>query len=111
MREVPIFENFFMLKSDEIENLSWSCTDPESFIRGGSTLTTFFFEGRGYADHHFFSFYLMKGERLSGPSWARQRNTIKTAFHWCADDGPTLNAVIFHEIRINIAKKPYTVVI
>ena len=29
---------------------------------------------------------------ISGPSSARQRNAIKMAFHWRADDGPTLNA-------------------
>ena len=28
----------------------------------------------------------------SGPSSARQRNAIEMAFHWRADDGPTLNA-------------------
>ena len=29
---------------------------------------------------------------IYGPSSARQRNTIKMAFRWRADDGPTLNA-------------------
>ena len=29
---------------------------------------------------------------ISGPSVARQRNANKMAFHWRADDGPTLNA-------------------
>ena len=29
---------------------------------------------------------------ISGLSSARQRNAIKMAFHWRADDGPTLNA-------------------
>ena len=29
---------------------------------------------------------------ISGPSFARQRNAIKMAFGWGADDGPTLNA-------------------
>ena len=29
---------------------------------------------------------------ISGPSLARQRNAIKMAFRWRADDGPTLNA-------------------
>ena len=28
----------------------------------------------------------------SGPSSAHQRNAIQMAFHWRADDGPTLNA-------------------
>ena len=29
---------------------------------------------------------------INGPSSARQRNAIKMAFRWRADDGPTLNA-------------------
>ena len=29
---------------------------------------------------------------LIGPSSARQRNAIEMAFHWRADDSPTLNA-------------------
>ena len=29
---------------------------------------------------------------ISGPSSVRQRNANKMAFHWRADDGPTLNA-------------------
>ena len=29
---------------------------------------------------------------ISGQSWARQRSAIQMAFHWCADDGKTLNA-------------------
>ena len=29
---------------------------------------------------------------ISGPSTARQRNAIKMAFLWRADNGPTLNA-------------------
>ena len=29
---------------------------------------------------------------ISGPSLACQRNAIKMAFRWRADDGPTLNA-------------------
>ena len=29
---------------------------------------------------------------MIGQSSARQRNTIQMAFHWHADDGPTLNA-------------------
>ena len=31
------------------------------------------------------------------------------AFHWRADDGPTLNTgLVFQGIRANIAKKPYS---
>ena len=29
---------------------------------------------------------------ISGPSMAHQRNAIKVAFRWWADNGPTLNA-------------------
>ena len=58
--------------------------DPESFVRGGPTFTTFFFqfdEGR-------------KGPNTSnsGQSTARQRNAILMAFRWRADDGQTVNA-------------------
>ena len=52
-----------------------SCTDPEKFVRGGPTLTTFFLtvdEGREDPS-----------TTLSGPSSARQRRV---------DDGPKLNA-------------------
>ena len=44
--------------------------DPKSFARRGPTLTTLF--------------SLMRGERIQIPQYA--------AFHWRADDGPTLNA-------------------
>ena len=44
-----------------------------------------------------FLFLLAEGREdpntfLSEPLWARQRNAIKMAFHWRADDGTTLNA-------------------
>ena len=60
--------------------------DPESFFRGGPTLTTFFFV-----------FLVAEGKEdpnttKSGPSSARQRSAILMAFRWRADDGPTLNA-------------------
>ena len=53
----------------------------------------------------------------SGPSSSCQRSAIEMAFHWHADDGPTLNAdlvgsfVILCGIRTRIAKKPYIFVI
>ena len=56
--------NAFYLK----EQLLGTCADPESFVRGGTNLITFFFS-------------------LYEPSLARQRK----AFRWWADDGPTLN--------------------
>ena len=48
-----------------------ACADPESFVRGGSTLTTFFS----------FLFYFDEGRKdpnttISGSSTARQRNAI-----------------------------------
>ena len=53
-----------------------SCADPESFVRGGPTLTTIFFP--------FF--------KKNGPSSTRQQNAIDMAFRWRADDGSPLNA-------------------
>ena len=43
----------------------------------------------------------------SGPYSARQRNAIKMAFRWQADDGPALKK----GIRPRTAKKPYNFVI
>ena len=56
------------------------CAEPDSFARGGPTLTTFFF-----------SFLVDEGRKdpnttISGPPSARQRNAMR------ADVGPTLNA-------------------
>ena len=48
--------------------------------------------------YSFFIFFLVDEGRkvpnttISGPSLACQRNAIKMAFRWRADDGPTLNA-------------------
>ena len=45
-----------------------SCADPENFVRGGPTLTTFFFLiDEGSVDPN---------STISGPSMAHQRNTI-----------------------------------
>ena len=57
-----------------------SCADPESFIRGGPTLTTFSFSRGREAQNTI----------IRGPTSAHQRNAIKMAFRWSADDGPTL---------------------
>ena len=61
--------------------------DPETFVRGGPTLTTFFFV------------FVLVDERRddqnttkSRPSSARQRNAIYMAFRWRPDDGLTLNS-------------------
>ena len=64
-----------------------ACADPESFIRGGPNLITFFL----------FVFLVDEGIEdpnvtINGPSSARQRNAILMAFRWQADDDPTLNA-------------------
>ena len=64
--------------------------DPESFVRGGPNLITFFF-----------SFFLVdegiddQNTTINGPSSTRQRNAILMAFRWRADDCQTLNFVIF----------------
>ena len=56
----------------------------KNFIRGGPTLTTFFFlVDEGWEDPN---------TTICGPISARQRNAILMAFRWRADDGPTLNA-------------------
>ena len=60
-----------------------SCADPESFVRGGPTRTRVFLVDEGREDPN---------TTISGPSSAHQRNAIKMAFRWRADDGPTLNA-------------------
>ena len=84
-----------------------SCADPET--RGGPTLSSFF------------AFFLVDergndpNTTESGSSSARQRNAIKMAFCWRADDGPTFNACLvalwfFQGIRTSIAKKPYFVI-
>ena len=91
-------------------NCRRTCADPESFVKGDPTLTTFVFKvDRGRED---------PSPTLSGPSSARQRNAFETplkAFRWHADECPTLNAgletVIFQEIRTCIARKPYIFVI
>ena len=47
-----------------------ACADPESFVRGGPTLTTFCLS-------FFFFFFFDEGRiQVSGPSSARQRNAI-----------------------------------
>ena len=51
-----------------------TCVDPESFVRGGPTLTMFFLVDEGRED---------PSTTISGPS---------SAFRWRADDGPTMNA-------------------
>ena len=62
------------------------CADPESFVRGGATLTFFFL----------FSFF--RGERIQillkagHHRPASKAPYIYLAFRWGADDGPTLSA-------------------
>ena len=85
-----------------------SCADPESFVRGGPTLTTFVFcfgwRGDGGSKYHY------KGAIIGPPAkhhWME--------FRWRVDDGPALNAglvaAIFQGIRTCIARKPYIFVI
>ena len=82
-----------------------SCGDPESFVRGGPTLTTSFLVDEWRED---------PSTTISGPSSARQRNAIHLMeFCWHADDGPTLNAGLAAAILIRpcMARKPYIFVI
>ena len=60
-----------------------SCADPENFVKGGPNLITFFLVVKGSEDTN---------TAINGPSSARQRNAIKMAFRWRADNGPTVNA-------------------
>ena len=53
-----------------------TCADQESFASGGPTLTSFFYEER----------------EEEGIQIAIKADAILMAFHWRADDGPTLNA-------------------
>ena len=54
------------------------------FFQKGSTFDKFFFViDEGIEDQNI---------TINRPSSARQRNAIKMAFRWRADDGPTLNA-------------------
>ena len=77
-----------------------ACAEPDSFIRGGPTLTTFFLpvdEGRDDPI-----------TTKCGPLSVRQRNVICMAFRCRADDDPLLNTGLvalwfFQEIRISIA--------
>ena len=66
------------------------CADPEKLSEGSNF---------GKFDNvFFFVFFHVDKERedpkttMIGPPSARQRNAIKMAFCWRADDGPTLNA-------------------
>ena len=55
--------------------------DPESFVREGPNLITFFLVDEGIADPNV---------TINGPSSTRQGNLM--VFRWHVDDGPTLNA-------------------
>ena len=54
-----------------------ACADPESFVRGGPSLTCLFSK-------------LMNGERIKIALMIDPQ--AKRHWRWCADDGPTLNA-------------------
>ena len=53
------------------------------FCQRGSKFDNIFLIDKGIEDTN---------TAINGPSSARQRNAIKMAFRWRADDGPTLNA-------------------
>ena len=95
----------------------WSFADPESFVRGGPSLTTFF------SYFSYFSFISWWGE--GGSKYHHKRAIISLpekcnlngAFRWLADDGPTMNAVLVAlwffrgSGPVLIEKKPYIIVI
>ena len=61
---------------------TFSCADPESFVRGGPNLIKKKNGWWGIEDLN---------TAINGPSTARQRNAIEMAFRWRTDDGQTLN--------------------
>ena len=75
-----------------------TCGDPESFARGGPTLT------------FFFACFFMRGERVQiALKEGHHQSASETPFCWRADDGPTLKLgsfVIFQGIWTSIAKNP-----
>ena len=84
--------------------MQWTCADPESFVRGGPTLTTFFFLSFYFDEGGGSEYHYKRG--IVGPPAKRHL----VAFRWRVDDGPTLNAglvaAIFQGIWICIARKP-----
>ena len=63
-----------------------TCAGPENFVRGGLTLTTFFYiflVDEGWVDPN---------STISRPPLARQRNAISMTFFMHSVDGHTLNA-------------------
>ena len=56
-----------------------TCSDPESFARGGPTVTTFIYEGREDSSTTI-------SRAIIGPP------TKRHTFRWRADDDPILNA-------------------
>ena len=88
-----------------------TCADPESFVRGGPNLITFFF----------FFFFSCLGERGSeyhykwaiiSPPAKRHINGVSLAGRWWPNTECWLvSFVVLQGIRTNIAKKPYVFVI
>ena len=112
---MKIFQRYQRLN---IKFESWQCcqfvvissTDPESFVRGGPNLITFFF--------FFFFFLFVDGgiedlnTALNGPSLACYRNAISIAGRWWPNIKCWFGSfVIFHGIQTSIAKKPFIFVI
>ena len=97
-----------------VMNQHFACADPESFVRGGPTLTSFF------CFCYFFS--LMRGEKGSIYHYQRASNggpASETPFKWRFVGGPMMaqhrmlagrligSFVIFQGIPTSIAKEPY----
>ena len=105
MTELMPYSSCSTVDNNSCNENDTTCADPESFVRGGPNLITFFLVVEGLEDPN---------STINGPSSARQRNAIEMAFRWRADDGPTLNAslvALCQGIRTSIAQKPYIFVI
>ena len=79
-----------------------ACADPESFVRGGPILTSFFVDEGKREDPN---------NTKSGPLSAHLRNAIWMTFRWQADDGLTLNAGLIALWFFRGSGKPYIFVI
>ena len=82
------------------------CADPESFVRGGPNLITFFVEGWNKGSKYRFNWVIID------QSAKRHLNGVSLAGRWWSNIECWLGSfVIFQGIRTSIAKKPYIFVI
>ena len=81
------YDTFKIILSGEFQQLNLcfpTCSDPESFVRGGPNLISFLIDW---------------GIALIRSSSACQQNAIEMAFCWRADDGPTWQLCDFSVFR------------